>query len=351
MHTVAITTSKIKGASTDANVFVELWGVLGSSGKIKLDSSREHFERGSTDSFFLAGLPDIGPQLLALEIGHDSTGKGVFRCHNPDWHIDQVRVTNAATQETQIFPCGEWLGGKTAPASKRLLPAVPARDDQEGLPDTVDSPLGSPLGSPDKELNPAGQGAQPLSPTTGLVNLLLEITTSDLEGASTDAAVSVRFFGADGVTERITLQSEKEHFERGGTDCFLLEGVEDVGALARLEIGHDATGKGFLGFGGHSPSWHLDVVEVTDMLSRRAVRFPCRAWVGNNKSGGHILLEAQTHETAAPEPPASESKPSPVTTPRPLATPPSRNASPSARVTTPKRPAPSPRPAHTSYPA
>ena len=350
-YTVAITTSKIKGASTDANVFVELWGVLGSSGKIKLDSSREHFERGSTDSFFLAGLPDIGPQLLALEIGHDSTGKGVFRGHNPDWHIDQVRVTNAATQETQIFPCGEWLGGMTAPASRRLLPAVPARDDQEGLPDTVDSPLGSPLGSPDKELNPAGQGAQPLSPTTGLVNLLLEITTSDLEGASTDAAVSVRFFGADGVTERITLQSEKEHFERGGTDCFLLEGVEDVGALARLEIGHDATGKGFLGFGGHSPSWHLDVVEVTDMLSRRAVRFPCRAWVGNNKSGGHILLEAQTHETAAPEPPASESKPSPVTTPRPLATPLSRNASPSARVTTPKRPAPSPRPAHTSYPA
>ena len=98
-YIVAITTSKVKGASTDANTFVELCGVLGSSGKIKLDSSREHFERGSTDSFFLAGLPEIGPQLLALEIGHDSTGKGVFCGHNPDWHIDQVRAINSATQD------------------------------------------------------------------------------------------------------------------------------------------------------------------------------------------------------------------------------------------------------------
>lgn len=107
------------------------------------------------------------------------------------------------------------------------------------------SPQQPPPASPEKEVKPTDQGAQPLSPTAGLVNLLLEITTSDLEGASTDAAVSVRFFGADGATERITLQSDKEHFERGGTDCFLLEGAEDVGALARLEIGHDATGKGF----------------------------------------------------------------------------------------------------------
>ena len=349
-YIVAITTSKVKGASTDANVFVELCGVLGSSGKIKLDSSREHFERGSTDSFFLAGLPEIGPQLLALEIGHDSTGKGVFRGHNPDWHIDQVRVTNAATQETQIFPCGEWLGGKTAPASRRLLPAEPEGDGREGLPDAVGSPQQPPPAAPEKEVNPTDQGAQPLSPTAGLVNLLLEITTSDREGASTDAAVSVRFFGADGATERITLQSDKEHFERGGTDCFLLEGVEDVGALARLEIGHDATGKGFLGFGGHSPSWHLDVVDVTEMLSRRVVRFPCGAWVGNNKSGGHVLLEAQTPEDAAPEPPpASETKPSPVTTPRPPATP--RTSSPSARATTPRRPPPSSRSAHAPSPA
>ena len=338
-YIVAITTSTIKGASTDANVFVEFFGELGSSGQIKLDSSREHFERGSTDSFFLEGLPDIGPKLTALEIGHDSTGKGVFRGHNPDWHIDQVKVTNAATREMQIFPCGEWLGGKTAPSSRRLIPAE--LNSQEGR------PLSSPRAAkaPESHAATPGEGQSPTEkvteelPTvpkneTGLVNLLLNITTSDVDGASTDAAVSVKFYGENGVTELVTLQSDREHFERGNTDSFLLEGVEDVGLLTALEVGHDATGKGFLGFGGHSPSWHLDAVEVTDMHSRHTVRFPCGTWVGDNKTGGHVLLEAQPAEPSTPalERPTSSVE-SPFTTPRPPTAPRSASSTPRGAAT------------------
>ena len=46
-YTVTITTSDIKGAGTDASVFVTLFGTEGDSGRRALDTSKNNFERGS----------------------------------------------------------------------------------------------------------------------------------------------------------------------------------------------------------------------------------------------------------------------------------------------------------------
>jgi hypothetical protein len=51
-YTVTVTTSDLKGAGTDANVFIILFGTEGDSGKRVLDTSKNNFERGAGQPLF-----------------------------------------------------------------------------------------------------------------------------------------------------------------------------------------------------------------------------------------------------------------------------------------------------------
>jgi hypothetical protein len=50
-YEVSVTTGLLRGAGTDANVYIEVFGENGSSGRKMLDSSKKAFERGQTDVF------------------------------------------------------------------------------------------------------------------------------------------------------------------------------------------------------------------------------------------------------------------------------------------------------------
>jgi hypothetical protein len=54
-YTLHVSTSDVRGAGIDADVYVALVGSDGSSDKIQLPSKPEHFERGSRDTFRCAG--------------------------------------------------------------------------------------------------------------------------------------------------------------------------------------------------------------------------------------------------------------------------------------------------------
>jgi hypothetical protein len=76
----------MRGAGTDAAVFVQLFGAGGaSSGQHELLAGPEYFTRARVDRFSLV-LRDVGP-LQKLAIGHDGTGS------SSAWHLDKVVVT------------------------------------------------------------------------------------------------------------------------------------------------------------------------------------------------------------------------------------------------------------------
>ena len=56
-YSIEIWTSDIRGASTDANVHVQLEGSAGASEVTKLRAPPWAFERGQKDTFWLKGLP------------------------------------------------------------------------------------------------------------------------------------------------------------------------------------------------------------------------------------------------------------------------------------------------------
>ena len=101
-YQIEVTTGSEKGAGTDANVFIQLFGEVGDSGRQKLTKQfRDLFERGRKDTFTLEFL-DLG-KLQKLVIEHDNSGFGAA------WLLDKVEVTNLTTNEVTCFPCNKWF--------------------------------------------------------------------------------------------------------------------------------------------------------------------------------------------------------------------------------------------------
>uniref|UniRef100_A0AAV2IX71 PLAT domain-containing protein n=1 Tax=Knipowitschia caucasica TaxID=637954 RepID=A0AAV2IX71_KNICA len=106
-YEIIVITGEEKGAGTDANVFITIYGSNGDSGKRQLRQKfRNLFERGQTDRFLVEML-DMG-ELQKVRMEHDNSGLG------PGWFLDRVEVTNTANGVTTIFLCGKWLDTKRA---------------------------------------------------------------------------------------------------------------------------------------------------------------------------------------------------------------------------------------------
>jgi hypothetical protein len=80
-YSITVRTSDIRGAGTDANVFITLVGSAGSSGALRLESSKDDFRRGACDRFSVEAAVGL---LRHVRIGHDNGGAA------PGWHL-QVR--------------------------------------------------------------------------------------------------------------------------------------------------------------------------------------------------------------------------------------------------------------------
>ena len=103
-YTVKVYTGDVKGAGTDANVFINIFGSTGNTGERKLLKSETHtdkFERGQVDIFAIEAV-DLG-KVFKVKIRHDNSMFG------PAWFLDKVEVIDPVDNETFTFYCERWL--------------------------------------------------------------------------------------------------------------------------------------------------------------------------------------------------------------------------------------------------
>ena len=79
---VWVFTSDIKGAGTNANVQIAVYGDKSKSDDISLDTKGDPFEHGHMDRFKI-NVTDIGKP-YKLRVWHDNSGM------LPGWHLDKV---------------------------------------------------------------------------------------------------------------------------------------------------------------------------------------------------------------------------------------------------------------------
>uniref|UniRef100_A0A7S3VHN2 PLAT domain-containing protein n=1 Tax=Dunaliella tertiolecta TaxID=3047 RepID=A0A7S3VHN2_DUNTE len=237
-HTITVYTSDVRGAGTDADVFIELYGDKGVIGQTRLDTAANNFERNQKDVFKIKGssLGDV----QKVVIKHNNAGM------SPDWHLRQVEVFSEDTQKTFVFPCNDWLKKEGADDSKLSRELVAGSPDQKG-------------------------------PT----NYCITVHTSDLKGAGTDADVHVVVYGELGDTgERLLDNSKQNNFERGKVDTFFVT-APNMGPMKALKVKSSNTGLG--------AAWHLAKVEVSSSATGEKLVFPFHNWFSNENGTEHVL--------------------------------------------------------------
>ena len=65
-----------RGAGTDANVYIQVYGSKGYSKEVHLDNPQNNFERAKTDVFGFEN-DDLG-DLTKLRVWHDNAGNKIF---------------------------------------------------------------------------------------------------------------------------------------------------------------------------------------------------------------------------------------------------------------------------------
>ena len=77
-YLVSVRTGDVRGAGTDANVFVQIFGAKGDTGKLQLrsaENTKNKFERSRTDQFVLEAV-DIGK--VGVEKGRNKHAQPLY---------------------------------------------------------------------------------------------------------------------------------------------------------------------------------------------------------------------------------------------------------------------------------
>ncbi|XP_069906347.1 lipoxygenase homology domain-containing protein 1 isoform X3 [Oryctolagus cuniculus] len=239
VYEVVTATGDVRGAGTDANVFITIFGEHGLSPKLHLTSKSESaFEKANVDVFRVR-TNNVG-LIYKIRIEHDNTGL------NASWYLNHVIVTDMKRPHLRYyFNCNNWL-------SK-------VEGDRQWCRDLLASfnPMDMPRGN----------------------KYEVKVYTGDVIGAGTDADVYINIFGEYGDTGERRLENEKDNFEKGAEDKFLLD-APDLGQLMKINVGHNNKGG--------SAGWFLSKIVIEDIGNKRKYDFPLNRWLALDEDDGKI---------------------------------------------------------------
>nr|XP_020662186.1 lipoxygenase homology domain-containing protein 1 [Pogona vitticeps] len=241
---VTVVTGVVSHAGTDAGIFITLFGSNGCSEEMQLEKNGTRFEIGQRDTFIME-IPDIAP-LRKMRIRTDGEGS------RPDWFLEQIIMKNLTTQEVTIFTYNDWFSTQWGD-NLTLEWEMPAVINEE----------------------------QMMEYTT----YTIQVKTSDVGGAGTDANVSMIIFGEYGDTGTLALKesNRSNKFERDRLDVFYFDDVLSLGDLCKVRIWHDNKGI--------APGWHLEYIDVEDSILDKMFRFQCDRWLAKDEDDGQLIRE------------------------------------------------------------
>uniref|UniRef100_U3K2M7 Lipoxygenase homology PLAT domains 1 n=1 Tax=Ficedula albicollis TaxID=59894 RepID=U3K2M7_FICAL len=244
LYEVTVVTGDIESGGTDANIFMTVFGSNGNTEEMLLEKNGDRFERGQEDSFIME-IADIAP-LRKMRIRTD--GKGT----RPHWFMERITLRNLTNQEVATFTYGDWLS-KLKNEKGSLLCEMPAViNDEQMMEDTT---------------------------------YTLQVKTSDIGGAGTDANVSLILFGEYGDSGTLPLKesNKSNKFERNQMDEFSFSEMLSLGDLCKVRIWHDNKGI--------APGWHLEYIDVMDSAMDKTFRFQCDRWLAKGEDDGQLIRE------------------------------------------------------------
>uniref|UniRef100_A0A8C9SD10 Lipoxygenase homology PLAT domains 1 n=1 Tax=Scleropages formosus TaxID=113540 RepID=A0A8C9SD10_SCLFO len=244
IYEATVVTGDVQKAGTDTKIYITVFGANGNTDEILLQKNEDRFERGQEDTFMLE-IDDIAP-LKKIRVRTDGSGS------RPNWFLDKIILRNLSTDEVSVFIYENWLSKTKGPKRTKICELAAIVNEEEMVERTT---------------------------------YTIQVKTSDIAGAGTDANVFINMFGENGDTGPVALKESgnTNKFERKQTDVFHFADILSLGEMCKIRIWHDNKGL--------APGWHLEYIEVSDEIMDKTYRFPCDRWLAKNKDDGQIMRE------------------------------------------------------------
>ncbi|KAH3831729.1 hypothetical protein DPMN_104999, partial [Dreissena polymorpha] len=266
-YQVEIVTGDHWAASTDANMYITLYGSRGDSGRRLLHNctnNRVKFQRGQVDIFKFE-IVDLDT-LSHLTLSHDGRG------HGAGVFIDKVVVSETDTERSHmlhVFPCGRWLDTHEDDFStERTLNMIDVIDTKKP--------------APPKE-NKKSNG-----------NWTVTVKTSSGDRTATTARAHVTVYGTNGCSGKLPLTSADtaaNSFTPGAESQFqILTG--DIGRVTKIRLEHDNSGA--------QPDWKVNYVKMCDVDTGEDLMFYVDRWLAIDKDDGSICRELPVVRKGSP---------------------------------------------------
>eukprot|EP00039_Didymoeca_costata_P015122 m.252843 g.252843 ORF g.252843 m.252843 type:complete len:913 (+) comp16157_c2_seq4:201-2939(+) len=298
------TTGKERGADTRARISLDIYGLQGMEGDVRVNGDGEELRVGSEYriTFYTR---DLGA-LWKIRLQHDNSGTG------SSWQLDNVVLTrfvesnngsmpttptsySPTTQRRNktagkitkyVFHCKQWIGGND-------------RESLVELPATIDENI--------QQL--------PWKEKPKLLKYSLEVYTGKEKNASTDADVFVILKGTLGDTGPRHLANSQhfDKFEKGKMDRFEISAVS-LGTLTGIRVWHNKKRSVTQRMTGKDSAWLLDKIVVVDPSLPGNVEFPCGHWFDDKKGDGRTqrdlvpLEDVGGKENNTPKTPTTDDK-------------------------------------------
>ncbi|CAF2130421.1 unnamed protein product [Rotaria magnacalcarata] len=239
-YKITVYTGNKSGAGTNSDVSLTLYGNLGEAGPMKLANQEDNFEPGKKDEFTIE-CQNVG-ELNQIFIAHNNKGLSAA------WFLDSIVIEDLYAMHTYQFPCHRWL----------------AKNEDDGKIARFLVPQSSTTETP--QIRKHNQ-------------YKVTVFTGNKSGAGTDADVFITLFGNQGQTGQIKLDNEKDNFETGQKDEFIVE-CPAVGEINKILIEHNNKGL--------SSGWFLDRILIEDTQDHRTYEFPCNRWLAKDEDDKQI---------------------------------------------------------------
>ena len=228
------TTDKLL-AGTDADVYISIIGKLGIIPFTKLDAYGDCFERGGMNTFTIYSKESVG-NISEIRVKTYSDPESTI--DKDDWHLDKITIMDSLSAKIWFFSPSCWI-------EKNHEVSLLAQEEYSCF--------------------------------------VLDVFTSDISGAGTNADVFVSIEGENGKCIPYTkLNDDKDNFERCDKDSFRISSKTSIGEISKVRIKQDGSGGG--------SDWHLDKIVITDVVTERKWIFIAECWIEKNKE---VVLSLQ----------------------------------------------------------
>ncbi|KAF1413102.1 Lipoxygenase homology domain-containing protein 1, partial [Spheniscus magellanicus] len=240
VYEVHVYTGAKLGAETDSNVFINLIGTRGDTGKRKLHRSKNNnvkFRHGQMDIFCIKAV-SLG-DLEKVLISHDGAGPG------NGWFLDKIVIKQKEGKEAQevAFPCNRWLDEY--------------QDD----------------GKTEREL------------TVNTQQWRVQVKTDGDSPEPQECKRTLVIYGSKGKSDELLLSPQTPGyvcFLPRATDEFIVE-TGDLGDVYKIRVSCDDV-PGFEG-------WHLKSFHLEELHTKQELNFDCKCWLSLNREDKELVKE------------------------------------------------------------